>query len=140
MKYPIIGFCDGDLYVFPAIELCVAEMETIDVQNGCWYVFDAEGQVLKPSIISKPICWILPKMSRIEIAALAPTGEYNLSDFEFRLRMFFCSVVDQTIRKQECNDLTISDLVKFAIRTEQEMAIAKTKRKSGKKRARNSLD
>ena len=50
MKLPIIAFCDGYISVFPTVEFAEGYIEPIDVENGEWQVFDAEGQRLRITV------------------------------------------------------------------------------------------
>ena len=47
MRPPIVAFCQGDLAVYDSVEDAVKDMEPIDVAEGRWCAFDAEGRLLR---------------------------------------------------------------------------------------------
>ena len=51
MKLPIIADNFGDVLVFESVEKAETYMEPVDIRNGEYVIYDAEGYLLKPSIV-----------------------------------------------------------------------------------------
>ncbi len=47
INYPIIGFCDATLAVFNSIEEMRSNVESPDIENGLWQLYDATGKPIR---------------------------------------------------------------------------------------------
>jgi hypothetical protein len=51
VRLPLIIDCSSDLYVADSVASTESEMEPIDVRNGEYNVYDADGRFLRPDVV-----------------------------------------------------------------------------------------
>jgi hypothetical protein len=125
MKFPLIGFCDGDVSVFATLDKARAEIEPPDVREGRWQVYDRAGQRLTVRIGHCPLAawWPLSWIS-IECAELIETGQIDMGSVVLALRRYFESIPGETlsIPKQGLSAASYDNLVHETIRVLGEKA------------------
>jgi hypothetical protein len=50
MRLPLIVDCTGDLYVADSVQSAESAMEPVDVRNGEYDVYDADGRLLEATV------------------------------------------------------------------------------------------
>lgn len=97
MDAPIIGFCEGDLYIFGNEGEACAEIEPIDAKNSTWQVFDRNGQRLGIEIIRRPLStWRPLRWMATEGVTLVETGQDAQPILEQRLRDYLEAIYNST--------------------------------------------
>lgn len=73
MQSPIVGFCEGDLVLFACVADAETYIEAVDVEDGAWTAFDAEGRLLQLETLQRGVTRV-----RRTAAESAPTHKDEL--------------------------------------------------------------
>ncbi|POZ50889.1 hypothetical protein [Methylovulum psychrotolerans] len=89
MKRPIIISGHGDILVFRTVEEACSYIELIDVKNGEYIAFDADGFSLTLAIVKKPrTCFGFLNINRLAVTILDEKYENKAEDLAALLLPF----------------------------------------------------
>ncbi len=119
MRFPIFGFCEGDLYVFSnKVEAC-REIEPADAKASSWQLYDRNGQRLTIAIVRRPLWrWSIFTWLTIERIELLETGELDQTGMEASLSAALGAIAmhDVSVSKQLTTRVRFEELAEEAIR------------------------
>jgi hypothetical protein len=127
MQFPLVGFCDGDLYTFSSAEQASAEIEPADVRASSWKIYDSDGQRIGLNVVSRPIskAWPLSWFS-VEHIELLESKEFDQTSLAKELNSFFDSVACErpSVSSDIVNRASLTELIGIAVRLCKPIAAA----------------
>jgi hypothetical protein len=119
MEFPLFGFADMDMEIFPNIDAARAEIEPIDAKNSLWRVYDRLGQRLTIDIVQRPQFDIWPfSLVKVETVEFLETGELDRVNMQQAIKEYLAAVPSERFHRDKnwLETASLEELTEEAIR------------------------